>query len=77
MAERRPIRLLRPGQLVRVRGRTTLDGESATILRSVSYDPDLGMSEEQRRRGRMYRVLCRGQEIVVFEDELRIVDEQE
>ena len=54
-----------------------MDGESATILRSVSYDPDLGMSAEQRRRGRMYRVLCRGQELVVFEDELRIVDEQE
>ena len=75
MAERRPISLLRPGQLVRVRGDTTLDGESATVLRSVSLDPDLGMSKEQRRRGRMYRVLCRGQELVVFEDELRLVDD--
>ena len=74
MAERRPIALLRPGQLVRVRGRTTLDGEPATVLRSISYDPDMGISKEQRRRGRMYRVLCRGQELVVFEDELRLVD---
>ena len=75
MAERRPIGLLRPGQLVRVRGDTTLDGAPATVLRSVQYDPDMGISEGQRRRGQMYRVLVRGQEVVVFEDELRLVDD--
>ncbi len=75
MAERRPIGLLRPGQLVRVRGDTTLDGASATVLRCVQYDPDLGISEDHRRRGQMYRVLVRGQEVVVFEDELRLVDD--
>jgi hypothetical protein len=52
-----------------------LDGEPATVLRSVQYDPDMGISEEQRRRGQMYRVLVRGQEVVVFEDELRLVDD--
>ena len=74
MAERRPVKLLPPGQLVRVRGDTTLDGQAGTILRAISYDPDLGMSREQRQRGRMYRVLVAGQDVVIFEDELRLVD---
>jgi len=75
MAEHRPVRRLRPGQLVRVRGPTTLDGESATVLKYVQYDPTMGASAEQRRRGEMYRVLCRGQEVVMFADELRIIDD--
>jgi len=52
-----------------------LDGESATVLKYVQYDPTMGASAEQRRRGEMYRVLCCGQEVVMFGDELRVVDD--
>ncbi len=74
MAERRPVSLLTPGQLIRVRGDTTLDGEAGTVLRHLNYDPDFGASKESRTRGRMYKVLVSGQSVILFEDELRVVD---
>jgi|APSaa5957512535_1039671.scaffolds.fasta_scaffold406866_2 hypothetical protein len=74
MAEHKPVTLLAPGQLIRVRGDTTLDGEAGTILRQVGYDPDFGISRTDLTRGRMYKVLVSGQSVILFEDELRVVD---
>ena len=69
MAEDRPTGPLVPGQLVRVRGDTTLAGMAGQVVKQCETLTD-------SPAGRLYEVLVAGQVLLVFEDALRVPRER-